>query len=83
MPRPTSSPWGATRHRWQHGRGRVATLRLAGLTAAGVAGLLGGHISFRLAGGANQAEPVPHLIEPGWHDLMPAAELAAARRSGR
>jgi nitrite reductase/ring-hydroxylating ferredoxin subunit len=51
-------------------------LRLAGLTAAGVAGLLGGHISFRLAGGANQAEPVPHLVEPGWHDLMPAAALA-------
>jgi len=50
-------------------------LRLAGLATAGVAGLLGGHISFRLAGGANQAEPVPHLVEPGWHDLMPAAEL--------
>jgi nitrite reductase/ring-hydroxylating ferredoxin subunit len=51
-------------------------LRLAGLATAGVAGLLGGHISFRLAGGANQAEPVPHLVEPGWHDLMPAAALA-------
>jgi nitrite reductase/ring-hydroxylating ferredoxin subunit len=50
-------------------------LRLAGLAAAGVAGLLGGHISFRLAGGANQAEPVPHLVEPGWHDLMPATAL--------
>jgi nitrite reductase/ring-hydroxylating ferredoxin subunit len=50
-------------------------LRLAGLATAGVAGLLGGHISFRLAGGANQAEPVPHLVEPGWHDLMPAAAL--------
>jgi nitrite reductase/ring-hydroxylating ferredoxin subunit len=50
-------------------------LRLAGLAAAGVAGLLGGHISFRLAGGANQAEAVPHLVQPGWHDLMPAAEL--------
>ena len=51
-------------------------LRLAGLaTAWRLPGLLGGHISFRLAGGANQAEPVPHLVEPGWHDLMPAAEL--------
>jgi nitrite reductase/ring-hydroxylating ferredoxin subunit len=59
-------------------RGRPASrgLRLAGLATAGVAGLLGGHISFRLAGGANQAEPVPHLVQPGWHDLMPAAELA-------
>jgi nitrite reductase/ring-hydroxylating ferredoxin subunit/uncharacterized membrane protein len=50
-------------------------LRLAGLATAGLAGLLGGHISFRLAAGANQAEPVPHLVQPGWHDLMPAAEL--------
>lgn len=59
-------------------RGRAASraLRLAGLATAGIAGLLGGHIAFRLAGGANQAEPVPHLVAPGWHDLMPAAELA-------
>ena len=58
-------------------RGRAASraLRLAGLATTGIAGLLGGHISFRLAGGANQAEPVPHLVAPGWHDLMPAAEL--------
>ncbi len=50
-------------------------LRLAGLAAVSVGSLLGGHISFRLSGGANQAEPVPHLVEPGWHDLMPAAGL--------
>jgi nitrite reductase/ring-hydroxylating ferredoxin subunit len=58
-------------------RGRRArrVLRLSGLTAASAGGVLGGHISFRLAGGANHAEAVPHLIEPGWHDLMPAAEL--------
>ena len=55
---------------------RSRALRLAGLAVAGVSGLLGGHISFRLAGGANQAEPVPHLVEPGWHDLMPASALA-------
>lgn len=55
---------------------RSRALRLAGLAVAGFSGLLGGHISFRLAGGANQAEPVPHLVEPGWHDLMPAAALA-------
>jgi nitrite reductase/ring-hydroxylating ferredoxin subunit len=51
-------------------------LRLAGLAAVTAGSLLGGHISFRLSGGANQAEPVPHLVEPGWHDLMPAAGLA-------
>jgi nitrite reductase/ring-hydroxylating ferredoxin subunit/uncharacterized membrane protein len=50
-------------------------LRLAGLAVVSASGLLGGHISFRLAGGANHAEAVPHLIEPGWHDLMPAADL--------
>jgi nitrite reductase/ring-hydroxylating ferredoxin subunit len=50
-------------------------LRLGGLAALGASGVLGGHLSFRLAGGANHAEAVPHLIEPGWHPLMPAAEL--------
>ncbi|MFY9928085.1 MAG: Rieske (2Fe-2S) protein [Streptosporangiaceae bacterium] len=50
-------------------------LRLAGLTAVSVSGLLGGHISFRLAGGANHAEEVPHLVDPGWHRLMVAADL--------
>jgi nitrite reductase/ring-hydroxylating ferredoxin subunit len=55
------------------------TLRLAGLAAVAAGGLLGGHISFRLSGGANQSEPVPHLVQPGWHDLMPAAGLEDAR----
>jgi len=50
-------------------------LRLAGLTAVAIGGLLGGHLAFRQSAGANQAEPVPHLTELGWHDLMPAAEL--------
>ena len=54
-------------------------LRLAGLAAVAAGGLLGGHIAFRLSGGANQAEPVPHLVQPGWHDLMPAAGLEDAR----
>ena len=51
-------------------------LRLAGLTTVAAGGLLGGHLAFRQSAGANQAEPVPHLTEPGWHDLMTAAELA-------
>jgi nitrite reductase/ring-hydroxylating ferredoxin subunit/uncharacterized membrane protein len=50
-------------------------LRLAGLAAVSASGLLGGHISFRLAGGANHAEEVPHLVEPGWHHLMLASDL--------
>lgn len=50
--------------------------RLAGLTSLAVSGVLGGHLSFRLAAGANHSEAVPHLIEPGWHRLMAEAELA-------
>jgi nitrite reductase/ring-hydroxylating ferredoxin subunit len=54
---------------------RSRAWRFAGLAAAGVGGLLGGHIAYRLAGGANHAEAVPHLLEPGWHDLIAEAEL--------
>lgn len=54
-------------------RGRV--LRLAGLACVAVSGLAGGHISFRLAGGANHAEQVPHLVGPGWHHLMLSTDL--------
>jgi nitrite reductase/ring-hydroxylating ferredoxin subunit len=50
-------------------------LRLGGLAAVSASGLLGGHISFRLAGGANHAEDVPHVLAPGWHYLMVAADL--------
>jgi nitrite reductase/ring-hydroxylating ferredoxin subunit len=56
---------------------RARSLRLAGLAAAGAGAFLGGHIAYRQSAGANQAEPVPHLVEPGWHDLIPAAELEA------
>jgi nitrite reductase/ring-hydroxylating ferredoxin subunit len=65
---------------------RARGLRLAGLSAAAAAGLLGGHIAFRQSAGANQAEPVPHLVEPGWHDLMPVTEigtLAERQPAGR
>jgi hypothetical protein len=50
-------------------------LRFTGLAAISVSGLLGGHISFRLAGGANHAEEVPHLVKPGWQYLMPVVDL--------
>jgi nitrite reductase/ring-hydroxylating ferredoxin subunit len=54
-------------------------LRFGGLAAVSASGLLGGHISFRLAGGANHAEDVPHLLTPGWHWLMVAADLPAGK----
>jgi nitrite reductase/ring-hydroxylating ferredoxin subunit len=58
-------------------RGRRArrALRACGLAAAGTGALLGGHLSFRLAGGANHAGAVPHLLRPGWQYLMVAADL--------
>jgi nitrite reductase/ring-hydroxylating ferredoxin subunit/uncharacterized membrane protein len=53
-------------------------LRLAGLAAVSASGLLGGHLSFRLAGGVNHTEEIPHLVKPGWHYLMAAADLPEA-----
>lgn len=54
-------------------------LRAAGLATVAGSGLLGGHISFHLAGGANHAEDVPHLVEPGWQYLMRADDLPEGR----
>jgi nitrite reductase/ring-hydroxylating ferredoxin subunit/uncharacterized membrane protein len=58
---------------------RSRILRFAGLAAAGTGGLLGGHISFRQAGGVNHAEAVPHLVEPGWHDVAAVESLPTGR----
>jgi nitrite reductase/ring-hydroxylating ferredoxin subunit len=54
-------------------------LRVASLAAVSASGLLGGHISFRLAEGVNHAEEVLHLVKPGWQHLMTAAELPEAK----
>jgi hypothetical protein len=52
----------------------------AGAVDLAAGGVLGGHISFRLAGGANHAEAVPHLVEPGWHRLPMARKRLPHRR---
>ena len=54
--------------------GRRRAARLCGLAAIGAGGLLGGHLSFRQAAGANHAEAIPHVVQPGWHYLMTEAE---------
>jgi len=54
-------------------------LSFSGLALAGVGGYLGGHLSFRLAAGANHAEPVAHLAGLGWHDLCTLYELPDGR----
>ena len=61
------------RARQRTGLGKA--LGYAGLAAVTLAAMLGGDISYRQAGGVNHAEEVPHLVPPGWHDLMPLAEL--------
>jgi nitrite reductase/ring-hydroxylating ferredoxin subunit len=50
-------------------------LRLAGLAAVVLGGKLGGYISFRLAGGANHSEAVPHIVEPSWQSVATESEL--------
>lgn len=54
-------------------------LSFTGLAVIGVGGYLGGHLSFRLAAGANHAEPVAHLAALGWHDLCPLYDLPDSR----
>jgi nitrite reductase/ring-hydroxylating ferredoxin subunit len=57
------------------GSRRARWLRLGGMATATAAAYLGGHLAYRLAGGVNHAEDVPHLIAPGWHYLMRSADL--------
>ncbi|MEV5435351.1 Rieske 2Fe-2S domain-containing protein [Streptomyces sp. NPDC052682] len=51
----------------------------AGLTAVGLGGMLGGHLAYRQASGANHAEEVPHVITEGWHRVGGVAEFPAGR----
>jgi nitrite reductase/ring-hydroxylating ferredoxin subunit len=69
--------YGASLATRSEAKGRA--LRYAGLAVAGLGALLGGHISFHQAAGANHAEAVPHLVRPGWHDLGPIEELPDGR----
>lgn len=48
-------------------RGRI--LALAGLTAVGAGGMLGGHLAYRQATGANHTEHVAHVVGEGWHSI--------------
>ena len=52
------------------GRDRLGrALGFAGLSAVGGGAAVGGHLAHRQAAVANKAEPVLHLVEPGWHIL--------------
>ncbi|MFG3153104.1 Rieske 2Fe-2S domain-containing protein [Streptomyces sp. NPDC048219] len=50
-----------------------------GLTAVGVGGMLGGHLTYRQASGANHAEEVPHVLREGWHRIGGVDEFPAGR----
>ncbi|WP_077800898.1 Rieske 2Fe-2S domain-containing protein [Streptomyces sp. JHA26] len=63
-------------------RGRGAAGRaygFLGLTAVAVGGMLGGHLAYRQASGANHAEEIPHVVTQGWHRIGAVAELPVDR----
>ncbi len=65
--------------RWTGRQRGGKALSFTGLALAGAGGYLGGHLSFRMAAGANHAEPVAHLAGLGWHDLCTLHELPDGR----
>lgn len=59
-------------------RGRTAlgkALGFAGLSVVSVGGAIGGHLSYRQASGANHADAVQDLVQPGWHEVGPVADF--------
>ncbi|WP_405455392.1 Rieske (2Fe-2S) protein [Streptomyces sp. NBC_00101] len=59
-------------------RGRTAlgkALGLAGLSVVSVGGAVGGHLAYRQASGANHAEAVQDLVQPGWHEVGAVADF--------
>lgn len=50
-----------------------------GLTAVGIGGMLGGHLAYRQASGANHAEEVPHVVSEGWHRVGAVDEFPAGQ----
>jgi nitrite reductase/ring-hydroxylating ferredoxin subunit len=60
------------------GRDRLGrTYGFLGLSAAGLGGMLGGHLAYRQASGANHAEEVPHVVTEGWHRIGGVEEFPA------
>jgi nitrite reductase/ring-hydroxylating ferredoxin subunit len=64
----------ASRRAGHSGKGKA--LAYGGISALLASASLGGHLSYRQAGGANHAEEVPHLVDAGWQDLCAVDDLA-------
>ena len=54
-----------------------------GFATLGVAGFLGGHLTYRQAAGVNHSEDVPHRFPVGWHALAPLDELIEGKLEQR
>ncbi|MEV0241207.1 Rieske 2Fe-2S domain-containing protein [Streptomyces sp. NPDC050674] len=65
----------ACRVKGREGAGRA--YGFLGLTAVGTGGMLGGHLAYRQASGANHAEEVPNVVSAGWHRIGTVAEFPA------
>jgi nitrite reductase/ring-hydroxylating ferredoxin subunit len=59
------------------GSGRLLSIAAGG--AAGAGALLGGHMGYRQAVGANHAEDVPHIGPENWQPLGPLAEVPVGK----
>jgi nitrite reductase/ring-hydroxylating ferredoxin subunit/uncharacterized membrane protein len=64
---------------FQRARGKTTSGKLLGYLGLAVvsgAGLLGGHLAYRQAAGANHVEDVPHRFPTGWQKVAALAEFA-------
>ncbi len=71
---------------WARLRGRRARgkmLALAGLTSATVGGVIGGHLSYRRAAGANHNAQLPDVAPTDWTDVGRLDELPDGRLTRR
>ncbi|MCU1424888.1 MAG: (2Fe-2S)-binding protein [Microbacteriaceae bacterium] len=69
------------RRRGHHSSGKV--LGYLGLAIVSGSGYLGGHLSYRMAAGANHSEDVPHRFPHGWQHLASLDELPEGQLTRR
>jgi nitrite reductase/ring-hydroxylating ferredoxin subunit/uncharacterized membrane protein len=70
----------SARLRGDHARGR--TLAFLGLSVAGIAAYIGGHLAYKQAAQVNQSAPELHRIPQGWHPVADLAKLPQGKLVG-